>query len=198
MKPSNDIEIAMKTDQDEMISQMVEKERGRLFNFIRKYVPDEEEAEDLLQDVFYQLVETYRLMKPVERISSWLFTVARNKITDRFRKKKAVPVSRLSKAEQAEEDASGLTLLDLIPDPSEGPEAAMAVEMIMEELEAALEELPEAQREAFVLHELEGLSFEQISQRTGQKVKTLISRKRYAVLYLRERLQNLYDEFIFD
>lgn len=182
-------------DHDELISQTVRKERRRLFNFIRQYVPDEEDAEDLLQDVFYQLVETYRLMKPVERLSSWLFTVARNKITDRFRKKKAVPVSRLKKTE---EEGESLTILDLIPDPGAGPEADMLTEMIMEELELALEELPEGQREAFVLHELEGKSFEQISQQTGLKVNTLISRKRYAVLFLRERLREFYDELIND
>lgn len=182
-------------EHDELISQTVRKERSRLFNFIRKQIPDEEEAEDILQDVFYQLVETYRLMKPVERISSWLFTVARNKITDRFRKKKAVPVSQL---DTINEEGETLTILDLIPDPADGPEAEMLAEMIMEALEAALDELPAVQREAFVLHEIEGQSFEQISQQTGVKVATLISRKRYAVLFLRERLREFYDELMED
>ena len=185
-------------DQDERIKQAVQQEGKRLRNFIRQYIPDEEDAEDLLQDVFYQLVETYRLMKPIERLSSWLFTVARNKITDRFRKKKAVPVSRLPRSKNVEEEGAELTILDLLPDPADGPEAEMAAEMIMDELEMALEELPDVQREAFVLNELEGIPFEEISNQTGVKVNTLISRKRYAVRYLRERLQDLYDEFIYD
>lgn len=195
MKSTAEIQLTHMAEHDELISQTVRKERSRLFNFIRKQIPDEEEAEDILQDVFYQLVETYRLMKPVERISSWLFTVARNKITDRFRKKKAVPVSQL---DTINEEGETLTILDLIPDPADGPEAEMLAEMIMEALEAALDELPAVQREAFVLHEIEGQSFEQISQQTGVKVATLISRKRYAVLFLRERLREFYDELMED
>lgn len=182
--------------QNSRINEAVQQERGRLLSFIRRYLPDEDDAEDLLQDVFYQLIETYRLMKPVERLSSWLFTVARNKITDRFRKKKAVPFSRLSNREAENEDSSPLSLLDLIPDPNEGPEAEFAAKLVMEELEEALEELPEAQREAFVLHELEGYPFEQIAAMTGENIKTLISRKRYAVLFLRERLGEIYQEFL--
>jgi RNA polymerase sigma factor (sigma-70 family) len=195
MKSTAEIQLTHMAEHDELISQTVRQERSRLFNFIRKQIPDEEEAEDILQDVFYQLVETYRLMKPVERVSSWLFTVARNKITDRFRKKKAAPVSQL---ERVTEDGETLTILDLLLDPADGPEAEMLAEMIMEELEAALDELPAAQREAFVLHEIEGQSFEQISQQTGVKVATLISRKRYAVLFLRERLREFYDELMED
>lgn len=195
MKSTAEIQLTHMAEHDELISQTVRKERSRLFNFIRKQIPDEEEAEDILQDVFYQLVETYRLMKPVERVSSWLFTVARNKITDRFRKKKAVPVSQL---ERINDEGETLTIIDLIPDPADGPEAEMLAEMIMEALEAALDELPAVQREAFVLHEIEGQSFEQISQQTGVKVATLISRKRYAVLFLRERLREFYDELMED
>lgn len=193
MKSKTDIGSGPVTGQNEQISATIRKERGRLLNFIRRHLPDEEEAEDLMQDVFFQFIETYRLMKPVERVSSWLFTVARNKITDRFRKKRAVPFSQLEKDGGGE---AGLTILDLIPDPAQGPEAEFAANWIMEELEAALEELPEAQREAFVLHELEGYSFEEIAQMTGEKVNTLISRKRYAVLYLRACLQEFYDEYI--
>jgi RNA polymerase sigma factor (sigma-70 family) len=194
MKSKNDIESEAIAGQNERINATIQKERGRLLNFIRRYLPDENDAEDLLQDVFFQFTEAYRLMKPIERVSSWLFTVARNKITDRFRKKKAVPFSQLEK--NGNKDTEALTILDLIPDPAAGPEAEFAANWIMEELEAALDELPEAQREAFVLHELEGYSFEEIAQMTGEKVNTLISRKRYAVLYLRACLQEFYHEYI--
>ncbi len=186
--------IATKLDgQNARIQEAVEKERERLLNFIRRHLPEEEEAEDLLQDVFYQLIESYRLMKPIERLSSWLFTVARNKITDRFRKKKAIPFSHLS---NTGDDQKKGELLDRIPAKNAGPEAEFTATLIMDELEEALGELPPAQREAFVLHEIEGHNFEQIAAMTGVKVKTLISRKRYAVLYLRERLEAIYREFL--
>jgi RNA polymerase sigma factor (sigma-70 family) len=180
-------------DQDQRISETVMREQGRLRNFIRKRVADSSEAEDILQDVFYELVEASRLMKPVEQVSAWLFRVARNKIIDFFRKKR--PEASISDHPAATADGESFTLEDLLPSPDEGPEAAFARSVLLEELEEALEELPEEQREVFVAHELEGLSFKEIAARTGVGVNTLLSRKHYAVIQLRERLQAIYDEF---
>jgi RNA polymerase sigma factor (sigma-70 family) len=180
-------------DQDQRISETVMREQSRLRNFIRKRVADSSEAEDILQDVFYELVEASRLMKPVEQVSAWLFRVARNKIIDLFRKKR--PEASISDHLAATVDGESLTLEDLLPSPDEGPEAAFARSVLLEELEEALEELPEEQREVFVAHELEGFSFKEIAARTGVGVNTLLSRKHYAVIQLRERLQAIYDEF---
>jgi RNA polymerase sigma factor (sigma-70 family) len=180
-------------DQDQRISETVMREQSRLRNFIRKRVADSSEAEDILQDVFYELVEASRLMKPVEQVSAWLFRVARNKIIDFFRKKR--PETSISDHPAATVDGESLTLEDLLPSPDEGPEAAFARSVLLEELEEALEELPEEQREVFVAHELEGFSFKEIAARTGVGVNTLLSRKHYAVIQLRERLQAIYDEF---
>jgi RNA polymerase sigma factor (sigma-70 family) len=180
-------------DQDQRISETVMREQSRLRNFIRKRVADSSEAEDILQDVFYELVETSRMMKPIEQVSAWLFRVARNKIIDFFRKKR--PEASISDHPAATADGESLTLEDLLPSPDEGPEAAFARSVLLEELEEALEELPEEQREVFVAHELEGLSFKEIAARTGVGVNTLLSRKHYAVIQLRERLQAIYDEF---
>ena len=179
--------------QNARIKEAVEQERERVFHFIRRQLPDDEEAEDLLQDVFFQLTEAYRLMKPIERLSSWLFTVARNKITDRFRKKRSIPFSHLGSRSDHQQASE---LPDLLSSTQTGPEGEFTAKLIMEALEEAIEELPPAQRKDFVLHELEGYSFEQISALTGVKVKTLISRKRYAVLYLRERLETIYRELL--
>lgn len=187
----------MTAEQNETIKQTVQKERNRLFNFIRKRVPEQADAEDILQDVFYQLTETYRLMKPVEQVSSWLFTVARNKITDWFRKSKAEPFSKQQvQNASADEEGEVLTLADMLPDLSNNPEGQYARKVIMSALEDALDELPEEQREVFIMHELENKSFNELSEITGENVKTLLSRKRYAVLHLRERLQELYKELI--
>jgi RNA polymerase sigma factor (sigma-70 family) len=180
-------------DQDQRISETVMREQSRLRNFIRKRVADSSEAEDILQDVFYELVEASRMMKPIEQVSAWLFRVARNKIIDFFRKKR--PEASISDHPAATADGESLTLEDLLPSPDEGPEAAFARSVLLEELEEALEELPEEQREVFVAHELEGLSFKEIAARTGVGVNTLLSRKHYAVIQLRERLQAIYDEF---
>ena len=182
------------TEQNNIITETIKREQGRLLNFIRKSIPDEDEAEDILQDVFFQFTEAYQLMKPIERVSSWLFTVARNKITDRFRKKKPVTFAKMQKDKS--DDDKPLAFEHTLEDSTPGPEQLFANKIILEELEEALEELPEEQREAFVLHELEGHSFEEIAQLTGEKVNTLISRKRYAVLFLRERLREIYDEFV--
>jgi RNA polymerase sigma factor (sigma-70 family) len=178
--------------QDQRISEAIAREQARLRNFIRKRVPDIADAEDILQDVFYELVEAYRLMKPVEQVSAWLFRVARNRITDLFRKKK--PQS-LDDELRAGEDGEALLLSDLLPSPDAGPVAAYARSVLLDELDAALDELPEEQREVFVAHEIEGRSFKELAARSGLPVNTLLSRKHYAVRHLRQRLQNVYDEF---
>jgi RNA polymerase sigma factor (sigma-70 family) len=184
---------AMTREQDRRISAAVEKEQSRLRNFIRRRVPDPGDAEDILQDVLYELVEAYRLMKPIEQAGAWLFRVARNRITDRFRKKKAMLVSDLA---QVEEDGEMSSLEELLPSPDAGPEAAYARSLLLEELEDALEELPDEQREVFIAHEFEGRSFKELAAESGVSVNTLLSRKHYAVLYLRERLREIYDDLM--
>lgn len=181
----------MQSEQDQRISEALERERPRLRNWLRRHVADPAEVEDLLQDVFFELVLAYRLMKPVEHVGAWLFHVARNRITDLFRKKKPEPL-----ADQAliMGDGSALTLEDLLPSPDAGPAAAYARRVLVEELEDALEGLPAEQREVFLAHEVEGLSFKEISAMTGVGLNTLLARKRYAVLQLRRRLQSIYDE----
>jgi len=181
-------------EQDRRISAAIEREQSRLRNFIRRRVADEGDAEDILQDVFYELVEAYRLMKPVEQVSAWLFRVARNRIIDLFRKRKPEAVISESLADRMEREA--LLLEDLLPSPDAGPEAVYARTILLEELEAALDELPEEQREAFVAHEIEGRSFKQLAAETGVSANTLLSRKHYAVLHLRRRLQLIYEEFM--
>jgi RNA polymerase sigma factor (sigma-70 family) len=177
-------------EQDQLISQAMERDEPRLRNFIRKHVADTSEAEDILQDVFYELLETYRLMKPVEHVTAWLFRVARNRMVDLFRKKKP---SSLNNPVSAEED--GDTLEDLLPSADAGPEAAYARSLLLDALDEALEELPAAQREVFIAHELMGQSFKDISVETGLSVNTLLSRKHYAVLHLRQSLQSIYENF---
>jgi RNA polymerase sigma factor (sigma-70 family) len=179
--------------QDRQISEVVEREQSRLRSFIRRRVPDPRDAEDIVQDVFYELVEANRLLMPIEHVTGWLFRVARNRITDLFRKKKP---ERFSDAAFEDKDGELLQLEDLLPSPEEGPEALYARNVLLEELELALDELPDEQREVFVAHELEGYSFKEISAAGGVSVNTLLSRKRYAVLHLRERLQDIYDEFM--
>jgi RNA polymerase sigma factor (sigma-70 family) len=172
---------------------VVKREQSRLRNFIRRRVPDPRDAEDILQDVFYELVEANRLLMPIEHITGWLFRVARNRITDLFRKKK--PES-FSDTAVADEDDEFLQLEDLLPSPDAGPEALYARNALLDELELAVEELPEDQRKVFVAHELEGRSFKEIAAETGLSVNTLLSRKHYAVLHLRERLRAVYDELM--
>jgi len=183
----------MAAEQDRRIAQAIEREQARLRNFIRKRVPDERDAEDILQEVFYELVEASRLMKPVEQVGAWLFTVARNRITDLFRKKK--PVALAGEAVNVGEGGERLPLEELLPSPEAGPEAAYARGVLLEELEAAMDELSPQQREVFIAHELEGRSFKELAAETGLSVNTLLSRKHQAVLHLRERLQAIYDEF---
>ena len=183
----------MTAEQDHRISEVLEREQSRLRNFIRRRVADEGDAEDILQDVFYELVETYRLMKPVEQVGAWLYRVARNRIIDRFRKKK--PVTFADTAGVSDEGEL-LQLEDLLPSPDAGPDAAYARGVLLQELEDAVDELPDEQREVFVGHEVEGYSFKELSARTGVSVNTLLSRKHYAVVYLRQRLRAIYDEFL--
>jgi RNA polymerase sigma factor (sigma-70 family) len=184
--------LAMIAEQDQRLSEAIDREQGRLRNFIRRRVADESEAEDILQDVFYELIEAYRLMKPIEQVGAWLFRVARNRIIDRFRKKKPETFSAIG--EPVDEAGESLSLEDLLPSPDAGPEAAYARSVLLEEIDAALEELPEEQRDAFVAHEFDGISFKELSVATGVSVNTLLSRKHHAVLHLRRRLRSIYEE----
>jgi RNA polymerase sigma factor (sigma-70 family) len=170
---------------NDSLTEIFRREQGRLRSFVRRRVADEGDAEDILQDVFYELVEAYRLMKPVEQAGAWLFRVARNRIIDFFRKKRPVPLRN--------KDDEDFSLEEMLPSPDAGPEAAYARSLLCEELEAALEELPEQQRDVFIAHEIDGRSFKQIAAETGVSVNTLLSRKRYAVLHLRERLKEIND-----
>jgi len=182
----------MTLDEDARITEVVRREKSRLHNFIRRRVPDARDAEDILQDVFCRLVEANRLLMPIEHVTAWLFRVARNRITDLLRKKQ--PGSFSDVAAKSEEGEL-LQVEELLPSPDAGPEALYARQVLLDELELALDELPEEQREVFIAHELEGRTFKEIAAESGVGVNTLISRKRYAVLHLRERLQTIYDEY---
>jgi len=181
----------MAPEQDQRITETVNREQSRLRNFIRRRVPDPRDAEDVLQEVFYELVEANRLLMPIDHVTGWLFRVARNRIVDLFRKKKPESLSDAT-LDQGEE---GLTLEDLLPSPDAGPDALYARRVLLDEVALALSELPQQQREVFIAHELEGRSFKELAAATGVSVNTLLSRKHYAVLHLRERLRNIYDEF---
>jgi RNA polymerase sigma factor (sigma-70 family) len=167
-------------------------ERKRLFDFIRRRVRTEEDAEDILSDVFYQLISSYSVTEPIEKMTSWLFTVARNKIIDWYRKKRPESLPR-----DLNDPSLPLNLEDILYDPTQNPDQVYARSLVWTELAEALDELPEEQKQVFVMHELEGKSFKEIAEITGEPQNTLLSRKRYAVLYLREQLQELYDEFEF-
>jgi RNA polymerase sigma factor (sigma-70 family) len=180
------------TEQDRQISEIVAEERSRLRNFIRRRVPDSSDAEDIVQEVFYELVEANRLLMPIEHVTGWLFRVARNRITDLFRRKRPEAFSDVA---VEDEDGELLRIEDLLPSPDAGPEALYLRHMLLDELELALDELPDEQREVFVAHELEGRSFKELSAESGVKVNTLLARKRYAVLHLRERLRSIHQEF---
>ncbi len=179
--------------QDERITEAVTRGEARLRNFIRNHVADPGDAEDILQEVFYELVEAYRMMRPIEQVTAWLFRVARNRIIDRFRRQRREPTA--VEPEARSEDGESLQLEELLPARDGGPEEVFARGVLVEELNMALDELPEEQREAFIAHELMGYSFKELSARTGVTVNTLLSRKHYAVLYLRERLRAIYQEF---
>ena len=173
---------ALLSEQDKRIAETVARERGRLRNFIRSRVPDPGDAEDVLQDVFSELVQAYRDLQSLEEVSGWLFRVAKNRIIDLFRKKKPEPLEDLG-------------LEDLLPSPDGGPEAAYARGVLLDEMDAALDELSPEQREVFVAHELQGRSFKELAAETGVPLNTLLTRKHYAVLHLRRRLQSIYEEF---
>jgi RNA polymerase sigma factor (sigma-70 family) len=179
----------MARERDQRISEVLGRERSRLLNFIRRRVGDPFDAEDVLQDVCSELVEANRLLMPIDHVTGWLFRVARNRITDLFRRKRPESLG------DRPEDDERRTLEELLPSPDAGPEALYARRVLLDELELALEELPEEQREVFVAHEWEGRSFREMSAETGVSVNTLLSRKRYAVLHLRERLRRLYEDF---
>ena len=179
----------MSFEQDRQITDVVKQEQSRLRNFIRRRVPDPRDAEDILQDVLFALIEANRLLVPIEHVTGWLFRVARNRITDLFRKKKPESLN-----EAVGNDEESLTLEDLLPSPDAGPDALYARSVLLDELEDALDELPDEQREVFVGHEIEGRSFKEMAAESGVSMNTLLSRKRYAVLHLRERLQRIYDE----
>ena len=183
--------LEMAGEQDQRISETVAREQARLRNFIRRRVPDRNDAEDILQDVFYELVEAYRLMKPIEQVGAWLYRVARNRITDLFRKKKPETFSGQQKTDVEGEE---LSIEDLLPSPDGGPEAAYFRSVLLDEIDDALGELPDEQREVFIAHEIEGRSFKEIAAESGVSVNTLLSRKHYAVMHLRARLQEIYDE----
>ncbi len=184
--------IITMTEQDRQISEIVAEERPRLRSFIRRRVPDPADVEDIVQDVFYKLVEANRLLMPIDHVTGWLFRVARNRITDMFRKRRE---EAFSDAVVEGEDGDVLGIEDFLPSPNAGPEAVYVRRVLLEELELALDELPDEQREVFIAHEFEGRSFKELSAQSGVNVNTLLSRKRYAVLHLRERLQSIYDEF---
>ncbi|MGA3046053.1 MAG: RNA polymerase sigma factor [Terracidiphilus sp.] len=180
-------------EQDRQISEVIAEQQPRLRNFIRRRVPNESDVEDLLQEVFYELVQAHRLLMPIDYVTGWLYRVARNRITDLFRKKKPEPF-----ADTATEDEEGelLQIEDLLPSPDAGPEALYLRGLLLDELELALAELPREQREVFIAHEIDGRSFKELSAETGINVNTLLARKRYAVLHLRRRLQRIHEEFV--
>ncbi len=168
----------MPSDQDQHLSDVVEREQSRLRRFIRSRVADPRDAEDILQEVFAELVEANRLLMPIDHVTGWLFRVARNRITDLFRRKKP----------------ESLELEDLLPSPDDGPDGSLMRGVLIDALDAAIAELPREQRDVFVAHEIDGRSFREIAADTGININTLLSRKRYAVLQLRERLQSVHDE----
>ncbi len=177
-------------EQDRLIAAVVERDEPRLRSFIRKRVLDIGDAEDVLQDVFYELTATYRMMQPVEQVTAWLYRVARNRITDLFRRKQTASLN-----EPVEDREGAPALEDLLPSPDAGPDAIYARNVMLEALDEAIDELPENQREVFVAHELMGKSFKELAEETGVGVNTLLARKRYAVLHLRERLQEMAEDF---
>jgi RNA polymerase sigma factor (sigma-70 family) len=183
------VEALISETRNAAVNEAVRSQRSRLIEFIRRRVRTDEDAEDILQDVFYQLVSSYSITEPIEKLSAWLFAVARNKIIDWYRKRK-------HDASKPIDDETGLplNLEDILYDPAQEPDEVYVRSLVWTELAEALDELPEEQREVFVMHELEGKSFKEIAAITGDSVNTLLSRKRYAVLYLRENLQELYDE----
>jgi RNA polymerase sigma factor (sigma-70 family) len=181
----------MQEDQDRRIAEVLEREESRLRNFIRRRVPDRSEVEDVLQDVFFELTAAYRLAQPIDQMGAWLFRVARNRITDLFRKKRPEPL----RGNVGAEDENGGALEDLLPSPEAGPDAVYARKVLLEELAEALQDLPPEQRDVFLAHEVEGRSFKELAAETGIGINTLLSRKHYATLHLRRSLQAIYADF---
>lgn len=179
--------------QNQQITEAIRRERERLGNFIRRRVPDTAEAEDILQDVFSEMIEAYRLPEPIEQLGAWLFRVARNRIIDRFRKKRELPLPQvLAGSDDGDDD---YFMEQALPDPNSGPEAAYTRAMLLEAISIALDELAAGQRDVFIAHELDGLSFKEMAVQSGENINTLLGWKRLAVLHLRSRLQPIYDEF---
>ena len=185
--------VTLTMEQDRQISEVIAGEGARLRNFIRRRVANEADVEDILQEVFYELVVANRLLMPIDYVTGWLFRVARNRITDLFRKKKP---QNFTDASMEDGEGELLAIEDLLPSSDAGPEAAYMRNVLLDELEVAIGELPAEQRDVFVAHELEGRSFKEMAAESGVNVNTLLSRKRYAVLHLRERLQNIHNEFV--
>jgi RNA polymerase sigma factor (sigma-70 family) len=188
----DDLSTTAMREDDTRISEIIARERSRLSAFIRRRVPDASDAEDIVQEVFYELARANRFLMPIEHVTAWLFRVARNRITDLFRRNE--PESFSGTAAPGE-DGEMVGIEDLLPSPDAGPEALYARHVLLDEVEFALNELPDEQRDVFIAHELEGRSFKELSRESGVSVNTLLSRKRYAVLHLRQRLQNIYDDF---
>ena len=178
----------MTAGQERRVSEEIAREGPRLRRFIRRRVANEADVEDILQEVFSELFEAYRLLQPIGQVGAWLFRVAKNRITDRYRRRSSEARTERSESEEGE------SLLDLLPDPQAGPEAAYLRSALLEQLDAALEELPEEQQQVFIAHELEGRSFKELAAETGIGVNTLLARKHYAVRHLRRRLQDIYDD----
>ena len=189
---------SVSSEQDRKISAAVRREAGRLRNFIRGRVLDATEAEDILQEVLYELVAAHRLMQPIEQAGAWLMRVARNRIIDRFRRKRTEPFVARGSGRMDDTDEEGESLEDLLPSVEPGPEGETIRRVLLEQIEDALDDLPPEQRAVFIAHELEGASFKELAERWGVSVNTLLSRKRYAVLALREQLQDAYDEWLND
>lgn len=190
----NALVIDMTSEQNRQISDAVEKEGSRLRNFIRRRVDDPSDVEDILQDVFFEFVEAYRLMKPIEQAGAWLFRVARNRIIDRFRKR--TPESFVDLEQASSDQLEAASFEDLLPSSDSGPEAKYLRSILLDEIESALDELPPEQRQVFIANEIEGRSFKELSNETGESINTLLSRKRYAVLHLRRRLRTVREEFL--
>jgi len=188
---SRNIAVSDVAARDVAVERAFKTERKRVLDFIRRRVPSEEDAEDILQDVFYQLAAGYSVEDPIEKMASWLFTVARNKITDLYRKRKPDPLPS-----DPNDPTVALNIEELLNDPSQNPEDSYWRTMVTEELDDALDELPDDQRDVFIMHEMEGRSFKEIAEITGEPLNTLLSRKRYAVLHLRERLKELYGDLV--
>ena len=181
-------------EQSVALVEAIRTERPKLLGFIRTRVRTEEDAEDIVQDVLYQLAASYSVTEPIERLTAWLFAVARNKIIDWYRKRKPLAGRDPKTFQDAEAPDGPLNLEDILFDPADSPDEVYYRSVVWTELAEALEELPEDQRSVFVMHEFEGKSFKEMAEITGESMNTLLSRKRYAVLYLRERLQELYTE----